>query len=324
MNVYTSGPLIVAAFGLSACLGGGGGDGSPQPVSRTLAGNAALNAGSVAGSGSENGLPFAGGPDEITDEITLRFAHLVIDDTGQASVEITENSVILIENRQYLRLNGEVLEFTPTGDFFRATAADGTVYNISTSELLDENVQTINIDILETLADPAFTASSSRSIIGQQTDPELQDIILPETGSTLYAGVMEMTYTVADLDGTNAAATDDAGMVLTVNVRSDGTISGAMRSLEGGEFQVNNEDFNLEMSLTQTTLVGNGFGTSVNQLECVGICSGNSQIGGVFYGENAENLAGVFLLDETLESENARLMGVGNYNFLSRERFNPD
>ena len=322
MNFNTMIPPLVAAFGLSACMGGG--SSNPQPVSRDLSGPAALNAGSVEGEGSANGLPFAGAAEDFPGEITLQFAHLVINDTGEASVAITENTVILTESNQLLLLNGEVLEFAPAGDFFRATAADGTVYNLSTRELGDENVQTINIDILESPTDPAITFSASRSVIGQQTDPALLPAILPDGGSVLYAGLADIAYTVADLDGTNAADPGTAQMVLNVNVRSSGLVSGSLRSLDSTQFQVNNEDFNLEMSLAQTNLVGNGFGTTASRTNCEpGACPGNSQIGGALYGENAENIGGVIVLDETLVSEDVRLLGAGNYNFFRPDRLDP-
>jgi hypothetical protein len=77
---------------------------------------------------------------------------------------------------------------------------------------------------------------------------------------------------------------------------------------------------NVSGVIIRTDLVGNGFGTTMIITDCVGFAtctSENTIIGGALYGPDADNLAGVILLDATFTDDAgniAQLVGPGTFN----------
>ncbi|MEL6682785.1 MAG: transferrin-binding protein-like solute binding protein [Pseudomonadota bacterium] len=121
-------------------------------------------------------------------------------------------------------------------------------------------------------------------VIGAETHPDNFEIL---SGSVSYSGNIEAVGVRADDLPRAILAT--GSVELTANFGSN-TIA--------GNVLLTAEDIDYDLSLGTTAITGNGFAGDLTIADCSGVsCTSDSQIGGVFFGSRANEIAGIAQLD---------------------------
>lgn len=292
--------LPVLCLALAAC----GGSNSNAPVDRL----AAIAFGSTNPAEAANGLPYASDEtnnlDLVGQNIKALSATNVLDQaTGEGTIAVDTSVLEFIDGENFtVHVNGETLEFRGN----QATRDNGDVLRAFVTSF--EGASQIRISPTAPAGNELF---NSNLVFGFETNPET---IATLSGSARYGVFLFASGTLKEDGVPVAGATGNAGgfTILTADFDT-GTVNGS------GELRVGKSTSfdgaiqplgNLDFSLVEADIVGNGFQTGLTATGCSnpGACSSDSQIGGVFYGENAEQLWGIGVLDLTITDEDGTII----------------
>lgn len=301
---------VPSVFALSAC--------EPFSYVTDPSGPDALNIGTKSQSQSASGFPFAGpenlGSLEGRYEVVGRLVRFVADyDTGERSIVVTDEQLVLnfVDDPEAafvesITFNGETYTFGVAGE---ADLPNGQILNMQAVEGAS-NVGVLNV-FSYTLGDGFDT--DGFIVLGLQTNPTN----LPISGSATFDGGI-LGY---------GNLFDGNGFYLEDRVFFDGTATieidfDDMAVTETAVF-LQIEDPALYQSLNFSgdgaDFVGNGFADSLGFSSCPDLaqCSGGVLIGGAFFGEVGDQLAGNVAVDYTISVANPddsdRFIGSGYF-----------
>ncbi len=296
LNMEKSHILALAALiGLTACGGGGGGGGgnadpTPEPPG--------LFFGTTDPAASGNGADFASGNGNASDldgqTYNVRIVRTTGDTaSGQISQEINEGVMVRIDAANYgLNANGETLTFV------NGFANNGTIQGFARPNLPSNHAAVYRLLSGAALSGQGTKSDIAYFVIGAETNPETIETL---PGSVSYEGSFEAVGVRADDLPRGIPATGN--IELTADFGSN--------TVAGNVF-LTAEDVDYDLSLDPTAITGNGFAGDLTIADCSGVtCTSDSQIAGVFFGPNAEEIAGITQLD--LSSTDAE----GNTSFFT-------
>ncbi len=303
LSKYLLSASVIA--GLAACSSGGGGNDAPQ--------RNALNFGTTDANASANGLDFADATSTVTDvngqTVTVRMVRHVTDaQTGQAVLQIT-NETISIEDidEQTLTatIGGETIAFVDGA----GTRLDGSDINVD--EYLAGDFSQIN-----SLFGYPDEGEQTEGVfaIGFETNPE---IIQALAGQATYTGAIQGFGT--EISNNGESFVEEAFFEGDVEIVADfGTqlISGSTSIV------LQNSDTAFDFDIAETAITGNGFGTDLTLVSCSDgfTCSSNSDIGGVFFGPNGQELSGIAGLDlSATDGDGNTLDYIGAGGFVTEQ-----
>ncbi len=298
-------------------------------MSREVTGPDALNIGTQSTTESANGLPFADEIDPETYEvddspITVRLVRFETDyATGESRVIVTDETLVIPLDSEGLAgeftFRGENVTFVDTTDpdepdslTGRAELAIGQSLRVFSNSSGDYG-EALSVYTYDRDQNTGFDSEGS-FVIGFETNPDA----LP-SGSTTYVGDFFGFGNTLDLDDNvivqETAIRGDIGF--DVAFGGTGDIEGSL-TFNAFEFVEDGEDIELfgDTLLFNTTLSGNGFSAVASVTsECLSGCTSATQIGGAFFGPNAEELIGLAGIDYTNENvdDGVRLVGAGSY-----------
>lgn len=275
-----------------------------------------LNFGTTSETDSSNGQPFA---DEVSQNGEAPPPGAGFDDAGQVllvtrSIDGTTDEVVInLANANYsidrgdldvgrdgaflLEINGEDIPFTfgdsSSGLLLVGESEDGTEYEIRTA------------------SNGVFSSTNLISIVNG-TDPgafglytfgfETRPGDLPADGSVDYAG---------DLAGgvySDGETSDLTGEIQFTANFGTSRISGTANATAFSR--------NIEFSINETDIVGNGFTTTATAVcPILDACESNTQIGGAFFGPDGSEISGIAVIDETITTDlgTSNVVGAAGY-----------
>ena len=304
-------PAALIGVGLSAC--------SELSFVTDPDGPDALNIGTTSQSQSGSGLPFAGG--ETLDTLEGRYSavgrlvRFVADyESGERSIVVTDEQLILnfVDDPdaafvESLTFNGETYDFGPEGE---ASLPNGQFLNV---QAVDSAADVGILNLFSYSLDDGFDTDGF-IVLGLQTNPSG----LRTTGTSSYAG---------NLSGFGNLF-DGNGNFLEDRVFFDGT---ATIDINFDDRAVTDTTVFLEVEnppalytgLTFTgdgsEIVGNGFADTLGFEGCPAdaTCSGGILLGGAFFGETGDQLAGNIAVDYLIEvadpDDSDRFIGAGYF-----------
>ncbi len=274
--------------------GGGGNDAPADPP--------ALLFGSTDPAASRSGLDYADGTqdvDDLTDQThTVRVTRTVTNTVTGEVREITTDEVVTLGAPD---ANGRVQDFTITLDgetlafvdreFVRADGAriqgqerSGAV-NLPATDFVSAFRVTDNGLIFGLNGDEITNAFS---VTGFETDP---NVIAMNTGAVTYTGGVD------GLNDNNGGGFFDGTFILNASF-ADSTVDGAFALTS---FDTAFGEGSVDLDLAPTSITGNGFAGDLTVGDCsFDACTSASEIGGVFYGPNAEEVGGIMSVDITV------------------------
>ena len=292
--------FIVIGLSTAACSGGGGGgDDAPDR-------NLGLFFGSTDPGHARNGVDYADADAELSvlegQTFTVRVVRVTADEeTGEVRRETTDEIVeFQDEDNLTITLDGEVLNIVED----EAPADDGDVF-ILRERGGGSAVQAFVLEKLESGTDPfgdvGVSLGSSSFLIGAETNPD-QIAALP--GSVTYTSSLNINPVV----GPNSLSGD---VRLEANFGS-GMISGDVTLAQ------TSVGIDVGLNLAPVAIAGNGF---AGDLTCsTANCTSDSQIGGVFFGDNGVELGGLIDLDvTTTDADGATTDLIGSGAFVATE-----
>jgi hypothetical protein len=321
--VSTSALLLALAACGSSSSGPSSSSPDPAPEGPPEVTRLTLNIGTTSTENSANGLSFAAGDlfdvEDGFEGATVRLVRFISDnETGETFLQITEETITVTsfddgDLSGTLTFNGEEITFLdgqatlPDGtriDIFENTSGDWSATISPYSYVYDDNEG-------EILA-PGLNTEGSFAV-GFETNPG----DMPTTsGTTQYRGGFNGYSTLLDLDG-NVIENEVQfeGQAIINADFSDSRISG---SLTFDTFADDADDIFVELELQEADIVGNGFATTANVVNgCVAVsCSSDTEIGGAFFGPNADETSGAAGVDYTEtygDGEGVRLVGAGGF-----------
>ncbi len=270
--------LMGSMTALAACAGAGGDD---------VGGQDAMILGNTDPAAPRSGLDYADGTQDLDDLKGQTHSVRVVRNINQDVVDIAEQVVSderltftagEARNSLTLTLDGETLTFIDGA----ATRADGSDISIHDQAAFASLEHVIVSQIIAEGAAGGRPGETTHGhfVTGFETNPEAAAVT---TGSATYAGVINGDIST----GGGLGAVDGT---FTLNAAfDDGLVSG---------------DFDLEdlvsLALAPTAITGNGFAGDLTVTDCRnGDCAADSQIGGIFFGPNAEEVAGAIVLNLT-------------------------
>lgn len=294
----------VAAFtaiglSLAACSSSGGGDDAPDR-------NLGLFFGSNDPEQARNGFDYADADTVLSDlegqTFTVRVVRATVDEeTGEVRQETTDEILEFQDSENLtITLDGKVLNIVDG----EAPADDGDVFTLREAR----TGRAVRAFVLEK-GEPnpfegiEFEIGSSSFLIGAETNPEQ----IPDSGSVNYSDSFSINPVAGRQEALNVFVSLDADF-------GSSAISGDV-DLRGADFR---PLFDLELAPTE--IIGNGF---AGDLTCsTANCTSNSEIGGVFFGDEAAEIGGLINLDVTTTDSiggTTNLIGTGAFVATERE-----
>ena len=325
-SVFRCSAALLALGAVAACS-------DSDDVSRNL-----LNIGTTNAEQARNGLPFAG--EELPDiddlgvgesaSVTLSLLRVTQDDVdAPATVELTEETITLTRTGDgeedftlTVTYGGEELVFDADSD--GPPIVDGKILLPSDGRFGTESGL---LQIVELSEDEEDLLGFGHVIAGFETDPdriaELGSSI--ETGSVIYFGEFIGAATRFDIDGNPIESR--GGSIVTVS--GDTVIEASFQDmLVSGEIGVSadvGEGFNFEVGFEDVAIAGNGFETTETTVSCndvITTCTSDTQLGGAFFGEDAQDVGGLVTFDLSGfdDGDNGeRLVGGGGFSATAGE-----
>lgn len=294
--------LIGSLIALSACSGGGNSGGD------VVAEQSALFLGSTDPVASRSGLDYADGTQTLDDLVgqthIVRLVRTVTDvATGETTRNISDETLTINAvgdaDNFTLTLDGETLNFVDKD----AERSDGTSirgFDLAFFNSFDdlEFVNVIRlIDNENTEGGRENEVTSAHFVTGFATSPDAPALT---TGFATYAGIVEGFSRDRGLDGTFVLNADFANGQIDGQVKMD-------------EFEVAFGSGNATFDLSTTAITGNGFVGDLTTVDCsFESCVSESEMSGVFFGPNAEEVAGVVLFDVTVANEDGDIDKVNS------------
>lgn len=260
-----------------------------------------------------NGLGYADDASQLNDldgqTSKLRMVRYVRDpNTGAARFLTSDDVLEQIDSENFtVTFADETITFVEREAF----RADGSSIR---SRTLDGNFAQVLEFNSGASVNPVNEETVGYTIVGFETNPAE---IASTTGRVFYAGTSFYAGTVSDLDGnvlddgfrgsTSAFFEADFG---------SGNITGSYTIDLEDETSVSREVFELE--LAPTAIIGNGFAGDLTVANCGAgfTCTSASEIGGVFYGPEADNIGGIVGFDITKQNANGdgiAVIGAGGF-----------
>ncbi len=293
---------VSVVAGLAACSSGGGGDDAPQ--------RSAFNFGTTDANASANGLDFADAASTLTDvdgqTVTVRMVRHVTDaETGEAVLQVT-NETISIENLDdetlIATIGGETISFVD-GAGVRADGSGIFVSEFGTGEFSEVNSLFGYPDEGE--------QTEGLFVVGLETNPEVVQAL---AGQVIYTGFIEGYGTETTNDGEPFVS--EAFFDGSIEIAADF----ATQQISGSSSIALSAGTEFEFDVADAAITGNGFGADLTLVSCSDglTCTSNSDIGGVFFGPNGEELAGIAGLDlSTIDADGNTLDYVAAGGFLA-------
>lgn len=288
--------LMTSLSVLAACSSGGGSgaDTADQP---------GLFFGSTESDVAANGQPFAKPGDPVsvlaTKDVKIRLLQDASRDAaGGDGVTLTNEVINLSTPTNFtVTIDGQEISFVdgqaigPNGEVYRGQLTfDGVTGRISAFEDVEGTV-----------------GETYRAVFGLETNPATIDAL---TGQVTYVTDLNASGVVSPAQNNLTAASLFGSLSLTadfgtgiVNGQGDGSIVVSDGSTDiTPAFGVAELDF----AVAPGAIQGNGFVADLNVTSCGNgaNCSSNSQIGGVFFGADAQEVAGLATLDITVTDAN--------------------
>ncbi|MEL6683395.1 MAG: transferrin-binding protein-like solute binding protein [Pseudomonadota bacterium] len=301
--------LLISTVTLSAaCSSGGSGDGAGDP---------GLFFGSTDPLQSANGLAFASDGDDLENivgqDVKIRLLkNATRPASGGEGLILSDEVVNVIDFQNFtITIDGEDIEFVNGA----ATGPDGEDLRVFSSAQSFVQRLTISENANGLLGDTYHT------IVGLETNPATIDAM---PGSVTYNGSLFFTGSTttnqadpeaAFLRGTLSLTADFAGDSVHGNGNAQifptsGVFSGAQLAQPALA--------DVAFDIAPTAITGNGFVADLNLTSCGdgATCASNSEIGGVFFGPEANEVAGLATIDVTITQDNEdsiRFEGGGSF-----------
>lgn len=272
---------------LAAC-GGGGGDDQPG-----------LFFGSTDPAASRSGLDYADGTQNLTDlegqTHTVRVVRVVTNKVTGVVEQIISNETLTLtpsgDGEEFtITLDGETLTFVDEV----AERADGTFLTQSDPSDSPSLNHAILYELFASPEDggPEDELTQANFVTGFETSPDAAALT---TGTVFYEG---------EFDGggnSGSQGNEFEGDFILVADFGTSTISGDVTLTS---FDTAFGRSTVEFDLAQTAITGNGFAGDLTLTSCsIGTCTSDAEIGGVFYGPNAEEVAGLIFVDVTATND---------------------
>ncbi|MEL6841101.1 MAG: hypothetical protein AAFP85_17595 [Pseudomonadota bacterium] len=302
LNLIAS--TAIALVTLTACSSGGGGGGAGgDEVPQSLD----LFFGSTDPNVSRSGLDYADGTQDLDDlegqAHTVRLIRLTRDGaTGEATQSTSDETLIMTPNGNdddfTITLDGETIAFADGA----SALGDGTpIFGGAVSPFTSlDNVEILSVSNSGTAGTQDGEITLAILTSGFETAP---DNLTQIAGSVFYTGA------IAGVTDTTANLPSFGGEFLLVADFASGMIDGNA-TLTGVETTIGTGD--LDFDIAQTDITGNGFSSELTLTDCsFAACTGNGDIGGVFYGTFASEVAGIATVDVTATNDNGQTDQVG-------------
>ncbi|PUB11262.1 transferrin-binding protein-like solute binding protein [Yoonia sediminilitoris] len=167
------------------------------------------------------------------------------------------------------------------------------------------------------------------AVFGAETNP---DELVPSLGTVNYEAPLRLTGAVVDGGGLESRLRAGGFISLDADF-AQSSVTGEMElflpvdlPLEQMELPMMRPEGTLTVALEEADILGNGFGTTANTVVSSvdgATFTSDSNVGGVFYGQDAETVAGVVGLDITATNdetgETQQFIGAGS--FVSGDEF---
>ena len=289
---------LLVTTALSACGGGGGGSDSDN-----------FYFGSEGA--STNGLPYATSATTLADAdgetVTIPFVYATYDnDTGEKTLVLSRERLTLPAGSNANSYN----DVTVTFDGQTVIFSDGTGTIDGDGSLTfsaSENSDFVSlINIYGDLSDTPDVDMDGMAVIGFQTDPST---IASLSGPVTYSGEFAGWGNYSDSNNDVISQLTNLSGAMTIDVDfTAASVSGRLDPSSGELFYYAVPGENSENTVEgyfsfDTDLVGNGFSGNLD-LTCTttGVtCTGGGEIGGAFYGPDADNVAGLYKLEGSVE-----------------------
>lgn len=295
---------------LTACAGSGGGD-ENEPLG--------LSFGSTDPAASRSGLDYADGTQSLTDleeqSHTVRVVRTIKNLTkGEAQRRISDEVLTITQGG-----NGD--DFTITLDGEVLTFVDSVTLRASDQSSIDGFTPTgfsglRNASIFQLAAVEGNSGRENELMSGFlvtcfETSP---DAVMHIAGSTIYTGAVR-----GRTDPDNFGGNFEGDFTLAANF-DDNMVDGEI-GLRSFDTELGIGDLNFDIAPAQIT--GNGFAGDLTLTGCTfATCTANGEIVGVFYGQNADEVAGLLSLDVAITNragENTQTNAVAAFG-----GFDPD
>lgn len=322
-------PAAILLFALGACA-------ERDTVATTYSGVAfnaigtagELNIGTDTAAGTQTGLPFAVNVSDrldnavFPDTMEVRMVSVLFDDeTGAPSFVVSdlasEGGLGRSDFAGSITLDGKEIALiaSPMGNGAAASVSeDGFRYLVSPRQY-GTFVKSYNLSSSrEGSGSFAPGTQTGQFLVGLETMPD--GLVAPEAAFVTYNGSIFGTAQRYEPNG-DPASVQIAGVNGTVSLDVDFVTGEVGGSLLPTIF-LGSTPINLELDITPTTLVGNGFSTTATAgTFCMG-CSSNTRIGGALYGPSGEELAGIIALDVTVDNGGSGFRTVGTAGFIAK------
>ena len=323
---------LLFAVSIASLSAGCSGSDSDNDVSRDL-----FNLGTTSNTESRNGLPFAGATEaemqefldlDVGESRTVATTLLrVSGPSGTPDVGASEVTLRVTRTAEEDQIESFTLTLDYDGERLVMTGAELAELESPYIELPDGRFLTINgvrtgsesgVLQIEELDDDENTIGFSHFVAGLETNPDTLVTLgsSPETGNAIYSGSFIGAGTRMNADNTVI----DGGAL--AGVYGDVEITASFEDmLVGGSIALvaDESDVEYEISFEDVAIEGNGFSTTDTSTSCSGgatTCTGTVQLGGAFFGDQAQDVAGLVDFDLTSiggEDGDERLVGGGGY-----------
>lgn len=305
----------VACVGLAFIAGCGDSGGGSDDVARS-----SLNLGTTSTELGRNGIPFAGEMDELPElavgdsfDAKITVLRVTSPEGGTStSVSPSDETITLTKTGESsvmftLTYDGQEVSLNPDDFDGWVELPDGRILEFYDGSVGGGSflIELVEFDEEEDLIGTSYT------VLGMETNPETLVALGndPDIGSVFYSG-----------DFIGAGATNEAGVTtgpLEI-IYGDVYIEASFADmLMDGEIDMRDYDgddmFSLEFE--GAAIVGNGFGTSDVDVSCGELsCDGTAEIGGAFFGENADSVGGLVEFDVSSPDSDVSLSGGGGFH----------
>ncbi|MDX8353130.1 transferrin-binding protein-like solute binding protein [Cognatiyoonia sp. IB215182] len=291
------GTIAVIGLSFAACSSGDGGDDLPE---RDLG----LFFGSTDPQQARNGVDYADATTELSDlegqTFTVRVVRVTEDEeTGEVRQETTDE-IVNFQDEENLTITLDVATLNIVDG--EAPADDGDVFTLRRRE--GSSVQGF---VLEKRDPDAITINigTSSFLIGAETNPDQIDAL---TGSVTYTAPLQINPVVGNRNSLRGDVTLEANFASST-VSGDVTLAQVGTGVEVG------------LDLAPAAITGNGFAGDLTIGTCSeASCTSDSEIGGVFFGNNGAEIGGLINLDVTISDADGTTTDlIGTDAFVATE-----
>lgn len=297
INQFIRSTSICTIILASACASGDGDDNGTDGTDTTSRAGA-LFFGSTDAATAANGLPFANTTSSIADleneTATVRLVRFVTDqETGDTRIEITSETFTIDDSDEgnfTATFGGETITFLD-----KIGERNGGIVTDLREAAEGDFAKAVSI-FSSAEANMMATGENTEGflITGFETDPDAIAALAP-TGEVTYLGTLRGAGTLFEGEDLENAVIFSGVTTITADFGT-GTVSGSTDLVVGLD-----GDLDVTLDFNGADITGNGFSTDLNVADCTAglACTTDSQLAGVFYGPDANELGGLAAIDVT-------------------------